>query len=56
MREVFADSFYYIALLNPTDRFHAAAVQATRDLTCRLVTTGDHHFAQAGFRANGLSI
>jgi uncharacterized protein len=40
MTEVFADSFYYIALLNPADRFHAAAVQATRDLTTRLVTTG----------------
>lgn len=28
MTEVFADAFYYIALLNPADRFHTAAIQA----------------------------
>ena len=39
MTEVFADAFYYIALLNPADQFHAAAVQATQKLNCRLVTT-----------------
>jgi hypothetical protein len=39
MNEVFADTFYYIALLNPVDHFHEAAVQATRTLTSRLVTT-----------------
>ncbi len=32
MNEVFADAFYYIALLNPADQFHSAAVQATRSL------------------------
>jgi predicted nucleic acid-binding protein len=37
--EVFADAFYYIALLNPADRFHAAAIQATQDLHQPLVTT-----------------
>ena len=39
MNEVFADTFYYIALLNPADHFHAAAIQATQALTSRLVTT-----------------
>ena len=39
MSEVFADAFYYIALLNPSDQFHAAAIQATKDLNRRLVTT-----------------
>jgi predicted nucleic acid-binding protein len=39
MSEVFADSFYYIALLNPHDRFHAPALAATTSLNCRLVTT-----------------
>ena len=39
MNEVFADAFYYIALLNPADQFHSAAVQATRSLTQRVVTT-----------------
>jgi predicted nucleic acid-binding protein len=37
--ERFADSFYYIALLNPADQHHAAAVAATTVLNCRLVTT-----------------
>ena len=39
MNEQFADSFYYIALLNPTDQYHCAAVDATQSLSCRLVTT-----------------
>ena len=39
MTEVLADAFYYIALLNPTDRFHAAAIQVTQDLRQPLVTT-----------------
>lgn len=40
MIEVYADAFYYIALLNPSDRFHTAALEATKGLTHRLVTTG----------------
>lgn len=40
MTEVFADAFYYIALLNPSDQFHAIALKATHALTQRLVTTG----------------
>jgi predicted nucleic acid-binding protein len=39
MTEVFADAFYYIALLNPADRFHAAAIEATQVLLEPLVTT-----------------
>ena len=39
MSEVFADAFYYIALLNPADRFHAAALQATQVLSQTLLTT-----------------
>ncbi len=40
MNEVFADAFYYIALMNPADQFHAASVETTKTLTRRLVTTG----------------
>jgi predicted nucleic acid-binding protein len=39
MTEVFADAFYYIALLNPADHFHGAAVKATKELRSSLVTT-----------------
>jgi predicted nucleic acid-binding protein len=39
MSEVFADSFYYIALLNPNDQFHAIALEATRQLQRPIVTT-----------------
>jgi uncharacterized protein len=39
MNEVFADSFYFIALLNPRDRFHATTLAASQDRSRRLVTT-----------------
>lgn len=39
MNEVFADAFYFIALLNPSDHFHAAALAATRTLERRVLTT-----------------
>jgi predicted nucleic acid-binding protein len=39
MSEVFGDAFYYIALLNPSDTFHAAAVDATKTLNQKVVTT-----------------
>lgn len=32
MRRVFADTFYWIALANPLDQWHTAAVQATSAL------------------------
>jgi predicted nucleic acid-binding protein len=39
MSDVFADAFYYIALLNPADRFHSAAIRMTNSLSRPLVTT-----------------
>jgi len=39
MSEVFADAFYYIALLNPDDRHHSDAVEATKNLRRRIVTS-----------------
>ena len=39
MNAVFADSFYLIALSNPSDEYHADAVRAAESLASRLVTT-----------------
>lgn len=39
MRAVFADAFYLIALSNPSDAHHEAAVRVTDSLSTRLVTT-----------------
>jgi predicted nucleic acid-binding protein len=39
MRAVFADTFYFLALLNPTDQAHAKAIAFTRSFRDRLVTT-----------------
>lgn len=39
MSVVFADSFYFIALSNPSDAHHAAAVQAAKTLSSRIITT-----------------
>ncbi len=39
MTRVFADTFYYLALLNPIDEAHEKAVEFTDRLTGRLVTT-----------------
>lgn len=39
MNEVFADSFYFLALLNQHDPHDALAVEAARGLASRLVTT-----------------
>lgn len=39
MNAVFADSFYYIALLNGADQWHPAVVRATQTLRHPLVTT-----------------
>ena len=39
MSVVFADAFYFIALSNPADGHHAAAVRATESLSSRLVAT-----------------
>ncbi len=42
MRTVFADTFYWIALLNPKDQAHARAVSVSRRLgAARIVTTDE---------------
>ncbi len=39
MKAVFADTFYYVALLDANDSAHEAAVAATRNLKSTTVTT-----------------
>ncbi len=39
MSVVFADTFYFLALLNKQDEDHAQAVEASREQSGRLVTT-----------------
>ncbi|MGC8641878.1 MAG: type II toxin-antitoxin system VapC family toxin [Isosphaeraceae bacterium] len=39
MNEVFADTFYFLAFLNPADRFHAEAIRLTQALCFPYVTT-----------------
>lgn len=39
MKEVFADTHYFIALLNRHDQFHAAAMAASSQQAWRLTTT-----------------
>ena len=39
MRTVFADTFYFLALLDSREEFHAQAAQFSRDPELRLVTT-----------------
>lgn len=39
MRTVFADTFYFLALLDSRERFHQSAADASRDPQLRLVTT-----------------
>ncbi|MCI0457911.1 MAG: PIN domain-containing protein [Gemmataceae bacterium] len=39
MNAVFADTFYFIALLSTSDEGHAQAVEWTRQFTGRIVTT-----------------
>ena len=39
MKPVFADTFYFLALLNPSDQAHRKAVTFTSRNTLRLVTT-----------------
>jgi predicted nucleic acid-binding protein len=40
MNEQFADSFVFLAMLNPQDRRHQAAVEALKAPARRLVTSG----------------
>jgi predicted nucleic acid-binding protein len=39
MRAVFADTFYFLALLDAREKFHVPAAQISRDPELRLVTT-----------------
>ena len=64
MTPVFADAYYWFALINPRDQAHQEAQTLSRSLSEPLVTTtwvltevgltdaltGDRDFAQAGFR------
>lgn len=38
-RNAFADTFYFIALLNPADRFHNRAIEISRNLHGQIITT-----------------
>ncbi|HMO79288.1 MAG TPA: PIN domain-containing protein [Pyrinomonadaceae bacterium] len=55
MNKVFADSVYWIALINPRDQWRKAALETSRKLTdCTIYTTDEvlvetlNHFAEAG--------
>lgn len=39
MKTIFADTYYYLAILNPRDAAHAQAVAASAGLSARLVTS-----------------
>lgn len=39
MKEIFADTFYFLALVNPSDQAHARADEAANDPSWRMVTT-----------------
>ena len=39
MRTVFADTFFFLAILNPTDGSHRRSVELSRSLVARRVTT-----------------
>ena len=39
MKTVFADTFYFLALVNPSDQAHTKAVEFTSRNTARMVTT-----------------
>jgi uncharacterized protein len=39
MKSVFADTSYYVALLNQADANHVAALRVSRSLRCRVVVT-----------------
>lgn len=39
MRQVFADTFYYLALMNVDDAAHAKAMAVSKSLDCPMLTT-----------------
>ena len=61
MREIFADSFYWIALANPKDQWHQAAKDFSRaNQEATLVTTDEvlveflNYFAESGEHARAV--
>lgn len=49
-RLLFADTFYWVALLNPGDASHAPVTMvAKRALCVSEVLANNHHFTQEGF-------
>ena len=61
MSEIFADSFYWIALANPADAWHQTATNFTQiNLVTMLVTTDEvlieflNYFSAAGERKRGV--
>lgn len=39
MKEVFADAFYFVALLNKTDQYHERALTTAKHLHANIITT-----------------
>jgi len=54
MKRVFGDSFYFIALLNARDFYHAQARQVTRELEGVTVVTTRWVLAEVGNALSGL--
>jgi uncharacterized protein len=46
MRQVFADTSYWIALVNPLDQLHAKAVSVTRQLSSITIVTSEMVLAE----------
>jgi predicted nucleic acid-binding protein len=46
MRQVFADTSYWIALVNPRDQIHAKAVSVTQQLSSVRILTGEMVLAE----------
>lgn len=46
MRQVFADTSYWIALVNPRDQLHAKAVSVTRQLSSITIVTSEMVLAE----------
>ena len=39
MKKYFADSFYFIGILNPKDQYHKKALEVASELNGKIVTT-----------------
>ena len=45
MKKIFADSFYWIALINPKDQWRKRALEASKDLVGVSIVTTDEVFS-----------